>query len=100
MPQQTSVRCGTSQSSDKLHILTCLFCDSSLLMLSVTQIILYILNGFCLVDPIGRNHNFLSCIQTERDEKRKEHLEEIFMNCSRFELGFWNRAWLGEKETL
>lgn len=34
------------------------------------------------------------------DEKRKEHLEEIFMNCSRFELGFWNRAWLGEKETL
>ena len=27
------------------------------------------------------------------DEKQIQHLTEIFVNCTRYELGFWDMAW-------
>lgn len=26
-------------------------------------------------------------------EKQLKHLEDIFINCSRYEMGFWDMAW-------
>ncbi len=32
-------------------------------------------------------------LTVDYDEKQRKHLEDIFLNCSKYELGFWNMAW-------
>lgn len=54
------------------------------------------ISGYCSEDYQAENHALIALMNTlaeGRDEKELACLEEVFLNCSRYEAQFWDMAW-------